>query len=447
MTHLPTTFEDTLQMTNVPDTNLYINEYSGDYNELTSDDYTNQLNEIREKITLLTNSADDNSDVELRHKPGDSFPRSTPRKQNEYNHRRSLDFAQGLVNNDESNRSIDLDDVTSTSSTPPPLPVSRPPTIVSTIFKADIDPHNETQVRRKSLKSVHFRSSDLENTDEFKPIQLVHSNENLSIAVIKPIPRYPLMSKSTQDLSTDITESEFSLAPINLSRSSDDLLMPDVDGLRRSMRSNRRWKMRSLDSSSSIDDQEETIIGQLRSGVETDRKSNDRPVLVAATRKPLPLPRNNDRDSIKFVYVFDKTRKEFIQEDCEHGDVPLNKVTISLSNPNLNELPSMKEHNPPLTIDSKSKKKFAFFGLGHKKALKPHYGSQQQLPTVMDESHPLYRIRSMEDMVENEKIENKSSIVSKKSVFYVPNPNNSTSLQPRKMCKYRVFQFGSRARF
>lgn len=429
--------KDSFPLKNDQHNNLHITEDKVEHDEKANDEYTKQFNQIRNQITQLTSNATknkdvatENSDVELRHKPGKVVRRSTAPKQNDSSHRRSLDFAQGLVNDDDLIGSNDLDDVTSTSSTPPPLPVSRPPTIVSTIFKADIDPHNETQIKRKSLKNVQFRSEESVNSDEFKPIQLLHSNENLAVAVIKPIPRYPSISKSTQDLSTYVNESEFGFGPMNFSRSSDDLLLPDVDGLRRSMRSHRRWRMRSLENMSSIDDpvEMETI----------DKKSvNDRPVLVAATRKPLPLPRNNDRDSIKFVYVFDEQRKEFVQENSEHGEIPLNKVTVSLSNPNLSELSSIREDSLAST-DTKSKRKFAFFGLGQKKLVKPKFGSQQQLPTVMDESHPLYRIRSMEDMVEHESAEKRNSVASVKSVFYVPHPIAPTKAQqPIKMCKYR----------
>lgn len=425
---LPVVFEDNVSSKDDRNNSLHFEEETTTHDDLNHEEYRNKLNQIRDQISILTTDGTANyDDVVLRQKPTDAFRRSTPRKLNEYNHRRSLDFAHGLVNADELIRNDDIDDQASTSSTPPPLPVSRPPTIVSTIFKAEIDPHNETQTKRKSLRSVQFSSTD---TEVFKPIQLLHSNENLSIAVIKPIPRYPSMSKSTQDLSTVITELEFGFGPMTASRSSDDLLMPDVDGLRRSMRSYRRWKMRSLDSMSSIDDQETTEIVTTVSDLQIDQPSNDRPVLVAATRKPLPLPRNNDRDSIKFVYVFDKTRKEFVQEDCEHGEVPLNQVTISLSNPNLAVLPSTYDDKSVLT-DSKSKRKFAFFGLGQKKSLKHHFGSQQQLPTVMDESHPLYRIRSMEDVVET----TNSVMASSKSKFYVPNPIVSTRAQSVKMCK------------
>lgn len=432
------TLEETLFPVNIePNSSLHITEDTTPHDKINNDEYTNQLNQIHDQITLLTASPIESTDVELRQKPVDAFRRSTPRKRNESDSRRSLDFAQGLVNDDDLNRCVDIDDVASTSSTPPPLPVSRPPTIVSTIFKADIDPHNEAQIKRKSLKIVQFRSSEFIHTEEFKPIQLLHSTENLAIAVIKPIPRYPSMSKSTQDLSTYKTESEFGFDPLTVSRSSDDLLMPDVDGLRRSMRSNRRWKMRSFDSMSSIDDdQEETKVYTNMSVMNTEQKSNDRPVLVAATRKPLPVPRSTDRDSIKLVYVFDKTSEEFIQEDCEHGDVPLNKVTISLSNPNLSELPAIHEENAISINYTSSKRKFGFFGLGHKKTSKPLFGSQQQLPTVMDESHPLYRIRSMEDMVELEPNERKTSADSVKSVFYVPNPVDSSKPQSVKMCKY-----------
>lgn len=397
----------------------------------TDGDYSNQIENGCEEISLLAKEATEIDEVELRPKPLD---RSVSNKYNDSNHRRSLDFAKGLVNSGEIVQSIDSEDVGSTSSTPPPLPISRPPTIVSTILKADVD----STVRSKPNRTVKFKPpSPKRNEQQFEPIQVSRSNENLSIAVIKPIPRYPSKSKSTQDLSTDLTESEFGIRPMVFARSSDDLLMPDVDGLRKSMRTNRRWKMRSHESMNSIEYNDETEMYATNYVHKSlSQQLNDQPVILAASKKPLPLPRS---DFKKIVYVFDKQLKEFVQDDAHEGTIPLDRIKISLSNASLTESsPSQYIKSP--SIETKQRRKFSFFGFGQKKM---HYGSQQQLPTVMDESNPLYRIRSMEDLVERNpsssyslssvlypSIQISTFQAQAKSVFYVPNPSSSVIAMP-----------------
>lgn len=225
-----------------------------------NDEFTNQLIELREKINLLT--AKDKSI---------GLPPPKP-----------------MATGGESSNN---------SPSPPPLPRSRPPTIISHKTDIILDPPVEVQSKPAPppaavVKSVHFKEITVLPTDiGFQPIKTSRSTDNIAVTtavLIKPIPRYAdgPFSKSQQDLRIGEPQ-EFCLHSLSRSyKSSDDLLLDDIDGIRRKptvrqQQRSKRWKGRSHENLASVST-EDLLTIQPR-----------RPI-----KKPLPLPRTNSFEAI-----------------------------------------------------------------------------------------------------------------------------------------------------
>lgn len=364
--------------------------------------------------------------------------RTVPRKRNELNQRRSLDFAKGLVSmlptpeetavtrSDDDDGGDHGDLPTPPSHSPPPLPSSRPPTIVSSIMKPDYARSLESLHRIKPLKaerSVQFKSPDAAAAEHdgqdaarhsgaiFQPIHVSRSNENL-LALLKPVPRYatqaalPTLSKSTQDLrsAASTADPEFFAAAPMWSASSDDLMPADVDGLRRSLRGYRRQRrhphdhttpsgsVRSLEQmpSAGVDRclqlvREErmdgiTVVGIVDAGTPDGVPEQPEPV-DEPQRPPQPMPRKT------VVYVFDQRADEFVLE----AKLAPTDVTVTVK--------------PP----KPARMKFNFFGFGASgpkataSTAGPHVYGSQQIPSaaqITQQQQELFRIRSMDDLME-----------------------------------------------
>lgn len=446
--------------------------------------FTNQITELREKIHLLSTSnliiaaniqksmstealdtivnkpIETDMDVKFRYKftDPDAEPvrRSWPRKD-----RKSLDLESLPLQNTTIGSAETLSEP---DAIPPPLPISRPPTIISSLRKSEIIINDEllkTEVAKKSEKSVQFQRTPTPPAPEleFKPIKASRSTENLSAILLKPIPRYPpSLSKSTQDLR--VKDPEFrQLRAYEISKSSDDLIFPDIDGLRKSQRLNKRWRMRSHESITSVDDEE--LYANLPISSFTKQPSES----VTIIKKPLPLPRQNSfttesltdlretltdlqpsvkskssidlrpridstddrRGSKTIVYVFDKVADEFVLQSSdpdtsyedltEKTEVPVAStahqrnsqiVKIAVAPP----ITPTRVHPIELTGPTKAptaKSKFSFFGIGKKtpqrdpNASAGFYGSKGSLveEKIVDNEfgeNPLFRIKSMEDL-------------------------------------------------
>lgn len=457
--------------------------------------FTNQITELREKIHLLSTSnliiaaniqksmstealdtivnKNHETDVKFRYKftDPDAEPvrRSWPRKD-----RKSLDLESVTI----PITSIGSTETLSESEAlPPPLPVSRPPTIISSLRKSEIIINDEllkTEVAKKSEKSVQFRRTPTPPAPEldFKPIKASQSTENLSAILLKPIPRYPpSLSKSTQDLRAAVKDPEFKkLRAYEISKSSDDLIFPDIDGLRKSQRLNKRWRMRSHESITSVDDEE--LYANLPISSFTKQPSES----VTIIKKPLPLPRQNSftteslndlretttdlqtpskskssvdlrpridssddrRGSKTVVYVFDKVADEFVLQSSdpdtsyedliEKSEVPVAPTTVQRNSQVVKiavaaPTTPTRVHPVEVTIATKArttKSKFSFFGIGKKtperdpNASTGFYGSKASLveEQIVDNEfgeNPLFRIKSMEDLNESN-VPRKSSI-------------------------------------
>lgn len=395
--------------------------------------------------------------------------RTVPRKRNELNQRRSLDFAKGLVSmlptpeetaatrSDDDDGSDHGDLPTPPSHSPPPLPSSRPPTIVSSIMKPDYARSLESLHRIKPLKgerSVQFKSPDAAAAEHdgqdaarhsgalFQPIHVSRSNENL-LALLKPVPRYatqaalPTLSKSTQDLrsAASTADPEFFAAAAMWSASSDDLMPADVDGLRRSLRGYRRQRrhphaqstpsgsVRSLEQmpNAGVDRclqlvREErmdgiTVVGSGDAGTPDGVPEQPEPV-DEPQRPPLPMPRKT------VVYVFDQRADEFVLE----AKLAPTEATVVTAKP-----------------PKPARMKFNFFGFGASgnkvtaTNAGPHVYGSQQIPSVAQitqQQQELFRIRSMDDLKETTaQVQGGSSQrriaaghATAGAVFYVPSP-------------------------
>lgn len=340
-----------------------------------SDEFTNQITALRNKINSLTASdlalANQETDkVKNRYKVTDSniepVVRRSLSKKRDQNLRRSLEF----------NNSSTEDD----SSLPPPLPSTQPP---NSILEPDEESSGIPILNFK--KSVHFLPQNAISTNEselaFEPIHTTRSTENLSINIVKPIPRYAdtILSKSTQDLRT-AKDPEFRIRPVITSKSSDDLIFPDIDGLRRSLRRSKRWKLRKSHESI-MSFCEDDIYANIQIG-DADVRKPAEPLLNGVPKKPHPLPRSNSIDleanKKTIVYVFDEAKEQFV---LQHSD-----EKSKLPDRSANQLADEDKAQKPSVAGARLKFP-SFFGLGQKK--------EQDISTVQNR---LFRIKSLEDL-------------------------------------------------
>lgn len=318
----------------------------------TEDEFITQVTEFRQQMNTLTANDlamdqqennfldrpnDDDYKVKYRYKISDpavkeeSVRRSWPRDRNRT---KSVDIPKDVFVGEtkiESSSSKDFEE----SDGPPPLPNRPPPPPIETDI-TDITPvvQIKSAMKKQFDKLIEMVRTDHVALDEklhkperivkfqppaeesvseleFKPIQTSRSIENLSTILVRPIPRYPPeLSKSTQDLSKS-NDSEFIFHPLSISKSSDDILLPDIDGIRKIAASkHRKYKHKSEEK---IDQLEEDLYANLPIG--SFSKQSIKP--VQGHRKPHPLPRLNEgqRTSKTIVYVLDKEKDQFVLED------------------------------------------------------------------------------------------------------------------------------------
>lgn len=243
------------------------------------------------------------------------------------------------------------------SDAPPPLPDRPPPSFgaiddepvvqIKSAMKKQFDKLID-MVRTDKVsteKSVSFQPPVPETIPEleFKPIATSRSIENLA-EIVKPIPQYPeSMSKSTQDL-TKLNDSEFTFRPLTISKSSDDILIPDIDGIRK-ISTSKYKKYHRAKSDERLNQMDEELYANLPIG--SFSKQAIKPVDVH--RKPHPLPRSSDgqagdRTSKTIVYVLDKEKDHFVLEDPTLGD------NLVITAPIVEHLPSGDTQMVKITV-------------------------------------------------------------------------------------------------
>lgn len=146
----------------------------------------------------------------------------------------------------------------------------------------------------------------------FRPIETSRSTEDITKQIIKPVPI--LAWKSVQELPAS---SEFKRFDHFQTKSSDDLLLSNIDGARKP-ESKRHMLMRIRSTSS-------TSLNRLSDQLVYENFHYDIPEVpanVIRRKAPQPLPRaaeDNKRHSKTLVYVLDKQRDEFVLESPEIG--------------------------------------------------------------------------------------------------------------------------------
>lgn len=154
---------------------------------------------------------------------------------------------------------------------------------------------------------------DLSEGIVFRPIESSRSTEDVNKAILKPVPVFA--SKSFQEI-----PAPRSFKPFNhfQTKSSDDLLFDNIDGVRKP--ESKRHKLMRIRSTSS------NTLNRLSDQLVYENFHYTIPEAVSASsedfmrkKAPRPLPRVIDgtakRNSKTIVYVLDKERDEFVLED------------------------------------------------------------------------------------------------------------------------------------
>lgn len=177
----------------------------------------------------------------------------------------------------------------------------------------------------------------------FKPIEAGSSSdetlvEEKDVSKMLRTPTPPMLSsRSVQNLSEEHPGYGDNWTALFQSKSSDDLVMPDIDGIQKAPRAGRYKHMKSRhheqqvstpnlteDLYVNLEDIKREVDSLKRVAADIDRRKAEieiRPVV----KKPLPLPRTNsetelDRASKTISFVFDPKANEFVlQEDENDG--------------------------------------------------------------------------------------------------------------------------------
>lgn len=290
---------------------------------------------------------------------------------------------------------------------PPPLPKSAPPIVPDKPAISPCPPAIKKQISITSVNTLkpwqkqhEYRpmsvvlkdksQEDLLKTIQFnfKPIGAVASNEYISKdtkeVLVAPLPIYS--SQSVQDL-LDVSSDDQrkhnqvhgSLDNLFTSKSSDDLIMRDIDGIQ-GIRSHKYKKHRhairpsmscdGLIKESSVNEEEiyqnmEKIreeVKQLKLEAITDmdrRKTEMEIVLRPVVKKPVPLPRVGsenelNRSSKTLSFVFDPKSNEFVLEEEKVKQLP-NVDRIERNSALLQQRSSSTSNIVPIHVSSPRK--------------------------------------------------------------------------------------------
>ncbi|XP_055549529.1 cytospin-A-like isoform X4 [Wyeomyia smithii] len=173
-----------------------------------------------------------------------------------------------------------------------------------------------------SVEPLCYTESSENSSPEptFRPISIIRSNENLvqqSYKLIRPVPLFA--SKSIQDLRPNSSKAQKDLDQLFYSKSSDDLTLPDIDGMSKISNLTKFKKLRCTRSSS-------TSLNNLNIKDESDplvSKNMSERLQADVNMKPQPMPRKcsiNELESMSdkttkaktLVYVIDKKTNEFV---------------------------------------------------------------------------------------------------------------------------------------
>lgn len=279
---------------------------------------------------------------------------------------------------------------------PPPLPKSAPPMAPEIPVANPLPPTIKKQLQPPSIvntlkpwqKQHEYRpmSTVLKEKQvdplksiqfSFKPIGTVASSEDLRVDktdVVVPTAIYS--SQSVQNLTEDTSAPlHGSLDNLFLSKSSDDLVMPDIDGIQgirsHKYKKNRhvvlREKQERVEQHEDVDiyenlEQIKTEVDQLKKeAAHLDRRKAEMEVFIRpVVKKPLPLPRFGsetelDRSSKTLSFVFDPKANEFVLESERENNVPAFGV-IERNSALLQQRSSSTSNIVPIQVASSSRK-------------------------------------------------------------------------------------------
>lgn len=174
--------------------------------------------------------------------------------------------------------------------------------------------------------SSNIKAVSTENLQEkvkemvaFRPIETSRSTEDMNNNIIKPVPILS-SSKSYQELPTN---GSFKDSEIFQTKSIDDLLLNNIDGVRKpESKIHKLMRIRSISNTSL--NRTNSREDQIYENYSYERIAEDQINVDKTKKAPQPLPRstnndenNNQRSSLnrKLVYVLNKDKNEFVLED------------------------------------------------------------------------------------------------------------------------------------
>ncbi|XP_070506060.1 cytospin-A isoform X2 [Chironomus tepperi] len=178
-----------------------------------------------------------------------------------------------------------------------------------------VTPYFKPKNKIKALSNENV--SEVPKPIEFQPIEINMSSENIPKQLVRPVPLFS--SKSYQELPT-----KFEPFDNFRTKSSDDLLLDDIDGIRKitESKTHKLLRMRSC-SNNSLDRSSEIIYENFNYEVPLAADQ----VMMRTKKKPMPQPRLSPdvnelkkRTSKTIVYVLDKDKDEFVLQPSDIDD-------------------------------------------------------------------------------------------------------------------------------
>lgn len=174
---------------------------------------------------------------------------------------------------------------------------------------------NSNKIKAVSTENLQEKAIDLL---AFRPIETSRSTEDVNNNILKPVPIFS--SKSYQELSTN---GNFKDSEIFQTQSIDDLLLNNIDGVRKpESKIHKLMRIRSISNTSL--NRTNSREDQIYENYSYERIPEDQFNAEKTKKAPQPLPRctnvdenNNHRTSLsqKLVYVLNKESNEFVLEE------------------------------------------------------------------------------------------------------------------------------------
>lgn len=180
--------------------------------------------------------------------------------------------------------------------------------------------------KQKSQGKASSQDNIVTENLAFRPIETSRSTEDINLEILKPVPVFA--SKSYQELPTS---RKFKSLGQFQTKSSEDLLFDNIDGIRKpESKRHKLMRIRST-SNSGLNRLSDQLIYEnfYFDSSEVISSSSEN---IIRKKRPLPLPRIVDetskRHSKTVVYVLDKALDEFVLEEPKDEDVKYEDVLL-----------------------------------------------------------------------------------------------------------------------